>query len=129
VAQGREGQALAWHFPRDLPQVDILEADRPIVTALRLGHAIDLSAPPEDCEVHAALGSFRPAAYPKQMAGVILDSAVDGGKAQQAGADFLLLLRLPTADEVKQLQEIGLPWYLRSPLMHASATGVWRGSY
>lgn len=34
--QGLDSQALDWVAPEDLPHIDLLEADRPIVTALRL---------------------------------------------------------------------------------------------
>jgi mutator protein MutT len=36
VPQGLEGQTLRWCAPDDLPRADLLPADRPIVTALRL---------------------------------------------------------------------------------------------
>ena len=37
--QGREGQALRWVRPADLPQEDILEADAPIVRKLMQRHS------------------------------------------------------------------------------------------
>ena len=45
---GREGQVIAWHAVEELPDVDILEADRPIVTGLRLGDRVDLARPSPD---------------------------------------------------------------------------------
>ncbi len=129
VAQGREGQSLAWHFCRDLPQVDILEADRPIVTALRLGESIDLTRLSSDAQVHVGLASFRPADSTSQMAGVILDFASEADAAQRAGADFIFLVRAPTPEEIEMLLQIGLPWYVRSPQIQAGANGIWRGSY
>ena len=36
VPRGLDGQALRWCFPDELPELDLLEADQPLVTALRL---------------------------------------------------------------------------------------------
>ncbi len=36
VPRGLDGQALRWCFPAELAELDLLEADRPLVTALRL---------------------------------------------------------------------------------------------
>jgi mutator protein MutT len=43
VPVGREGQRLRWCPPEDLPAADILEADAPIVTALRLPPRLTLA--------------------------------------------------------------------------------------
>ena len=45
--QALESQALTWALPDDLPQHDLLEADRPIVTALRLPRLARVLAPGE----------------------------------------------------------------------------------
>ena len=47
VPQALEAQALAWAKPDDLPKHDLLEADRAIVTALRLPRLARLLAPGE----------------------------------------------------------------------------------
>jgi mutator protein MutT len=48
--QAIESQALAWAKPDDLPRHDLLEADRPIVTALRLPRLARVLAPGESLQ-------------------------------------------------------------------------------
>ncbi|MGH8495317.1 MAG: Nudix family hydrolase [Gammaproteobacteria bacterium] len=59
---GRQGQELAWVEPAELPALDLLEADRPIVTAITLPDRYLVTGPPFDdrrafvARLDAALG-------------------------------------------------------------------------
>ena len=46
VPRGREGQAMRWEFPDDLPQIDMPAADVPIVSALRLPNKYAITPEP-----------------------------------------------------------------------------------
>lgn len=52
--RGLDGQALDWVLPDDLPRHDLLPADRPIVTALRLPPLAVAAATPREIEAIAA---------------------------------------------------------------------------
>jgi 8-oxo-dGTP diphosphatase len=127
--QGQEGQALAWHCPARLPTVDILEADRPIVTALRLGSLISLAALDAEVMLFAQIAQVRPAASRTEMVGVWVIDAAQALLARDAGADFLMLSAPPDRIGRSWIAASGLPWFLPEGVATAGATGHWRGHY
>ena len=126
---GREGQALAWHSTQSLPDVDILEADRPIVTALRLGSRISLVGSTPHLKLVQDLAAIRPATDPHEMIAAPIEDLSAARRAYQAGADLLIWRFSPSAEQADQLVELGLPWYVPDHLPNDRATGSWLGDY
>jgi 8-oxo-dGTP diphosphatase len=132
--ESRDGQTLRWCSRDELADADMLEADRPIVTALRLPRLlvripatesqacdrdrvfiVDPLLPPA-----AGVGSVYAAAhavtqgYPaRALAGRVVRSAGEAALAATLDADFLLV---PDgglgAAELAAIAAVGLPWYL-----------------
>ncbi len=125
VPTGREGQALAWHPLTRLHDVDILEADRPIVTALRLGSPLVLASLTADAIVYEGVESVQGATTPAQMVGVWLTDAGQALRARDAGADFLLLTPEAASRHCSELRRSGLPWYAPVEIPAPGATGRW----
>lgn len=126
---GREGQSLAWHSIEELPTVDILEADRSIVTALRMGGHIDLAASKPYLQVYRKIADVRPVCNPHEISAVLLPQISDASLAQQLGADVLLLEFSPTEQASDQLLEMGLPWYVPGDQPLGRATGSWQDAH
>jgi 8-oxo-dGTP diphosphatase len=126
---GREGQMMAWHAVEELPDVDILEADRPIVTGLRLGERIDLARLSPDLQVYRELAAVRPSRNSREIVALLLSRVSDAPLAYRSGADVLLLPVAPSDHESAQLTEMGLPWYVPDDQPTGHATGVWRDAY
>jgi mutator protein MutT len=108
--QGREGQALRWVFQDELESVELLQADGPIVPALRL---------PERLR-GLTVGELR---------GVPCGGMADALAASDAGADFLVMLHELPHGEVRAICElVPVPVYVRGVELEAAwelgATGV-----
>jgi 8-oxo-dGTP diphosphatase len=126
---GREGQSLAWHPVDALPEVDILEADRPIVTALRLGRHIDLAQSQHRLQVYRNIADVRPVQDPHEIAAALILQLSEAQLACQLGADVLLLEFTPSEQQSEQLLEIGLPWYVPATRPLGRATGSWQDAH
>jgi 8-oxo-dGTP diphosphatase len=132
--ESRDGQRLRWCTRDELADADMLEADRPIVTALRLPRmlvcvpatgpfagdrdqvfVVDPLLPPAAGvgSVYAAPHSVTRAYPARALAGRVVRSADDAVLAAALGADFLLV---PDggleAAELAAIAAVGLPWYL-----------------
>jgi hypothetical protein len=128
VPRGREGQALAWHPIMRLHEVDILEADRPIVTAIRLGRQVSLAALAAGVIVVDQVDAIPADRHPATMTGLWLTDPLQAVSAAAAGADFLLLQAgCPIDRDV--LRACGLPWYTPSGSAVDGAHGSWRPAY
>jgi len=125
IPTGREGQALAWHPPAGLHEVDILEADRPIVTALRLGSPIDVSSLTTDAILYECIESIQRAPTPAHMVGVWLTDVAQALRARDAGADFVLLTPEAASQPNTPLRSSGVPWYTPISVSAPDATGRW----
>lgn len=135
-----DGQELQWRETSGLPEVDILEADRPIVTALRLpawivrgaleapngarslrvaATARDVPLDPDQAS-HDGIAIWSSAALvhvaesASALSGCVVTSAGDAAVAKARGADFLLVPQDPGADELRAIGALGLPWYLET---------------
>jgi mutator protein MutT len=109
--RGVEGQKLLWCARNELNTVDILPADRPVVTLLRLGERIDLDAmgPAYRIELAKEWGGT-PAA--DCLIGVLCDDTLDVLRAVELGADFIVLRAVLSAVAMVELhQQINLPIY------------------
>lgn len=137
-----DGQALRWCEPRELPDVDILEADRPIVTALRLpswivrdaleapcgtevlcvgcddGAAVldPVEAPGDALVIWTSTARLQAARGPRALSGCVVQDAADAAIAKSRGADFLLVPQDPGAGELERISALGLPWYLEADI-------------
>jgi mutator protein MutT len=130
-----DGQQLRWCTPDALPEADILEADRPIVTALRLptflgaADGARLVVDPVDIPAGAVAlyrdaARFRIAADRRSLAGLIVHDAASAAEAVSLGADFLVVSsRLVDAEQRRRIAALGLPWYAVADIEGSSATG------
>lgn len=100
--RGLDGQALRWCTEDELATADLLPADKPIVTALRLPDRItQISTPCYSIADSSLLGySSVDAGITRdtQLRGVYCASAVEAVAAAGAGADFLVM-RVALADD------------------------------
>jgi 8-oxo-dGTP diphosphatase len=126
---GREGQALAWRPIQSLPDVDILEADRPIVTALRLGRRLTLDGSTPNVKIVQNISEIQPATSAHEMVAAPIADVSEAPRAYRSGADVLILQFAPSLEESDQLIELGLPWYVPASLPNDRATGLWLGDY
>lgn len=129
IPTGREGQALAWHSVESLPHIDILEADRPIITALRLGPVVDIGDRRPDQKTYRRVTEIHPAMERHHMVGACVHDREEILAAHASGADYLVLKRPPNDSALECLQASGLPWYTRENEPHQLANGYWRGVY
>jgi mutator protein MutT len=123
---GLDGQRLAWHPADELAIIDILEADRPIVTALRLGNQLHL--PREGMVVHEDPITVEPARHPAELAAALVADAPDATEAVARGADLLLVAAAVTEPLACHLEMLGRPWYVRDGTRVPQAftpTGYW----
>jgi mutator protein MutT len=128
-----DGQRLRWCAVIDLPAADILEADRPIVTALRLPALLveGVDVPDVAIAMHSCALSFEPASGPRELAGCIISDAASARAAADRGADFLLVAAPLDAEALVVLAALGLPWYVEERIQLPSTarpTGRWRRS-
>ncbi len=87
VPQGLEGQPLRWCPPGDLPHADLLPADRPIVTALRMPEVLTA----QQTDIYEILQPFaRSALVAPRLRGAWCRDYDEGIAAARAGADFLV---------------------------------------
>jgi mutator protein MutT len=132
--ESRDGQTLRWCSRDELADADMLEADRPIVTALRLPRMLvrvpAIGSPADDRDqvfvvdpllppaagvghVHAAAPAVKRVYPARALAGRVVRSAGEAALAAARGADFLLV---PDggheAAELAGIAAVGLPWYL-----------------
>ncbi len=144
--QSLDGQRLQWCARSDLAQIDILEADRPIVTALRLprvfvvgatgggdpaGVRWDPSSAVQDAvSVYSSASRLLPATTAAALVGCRIEDATAAHEAALRGADFLLVPAHVDVQTLALLATLGLPWYLdeHAPtFVTARATGALRG--
>lgn len=115
--QGLDGQALRWCAQDDLPEADLLPADKPIVAALRL---------PERLTQLSTLCYAVGARGEGQLHGVLCANVVEAVAAALAGADFLVLAtQLPDEQVVALCKSVPVPVYARGvPLEFAWSLGA-----
>jgi len=128
-----DGQRLRWCAVADLPAADILEADRPIVTALRLPALLveGVDAPDVAMSIHPCASAFEPASGPLDLAGCVISDGASGRAAADRGADFLLVAAPLDAEALAVIAALGLPWYVDERIRvppTARPTGRWRRS-
>jgi 8-oxo-dGTP diphosphatase len=114
VPRGLEGQALRWCAPDDLPRADLLPADRPIVTAIRLPEHLVAACTDvyEITEPFAGAVTSGPAGGAR-LQGALCGSYAQGVAAVAAGADFLVARAHFARDELATLcTAAGVPVYL-----------------
>ena len=126
---GLEGQPLRWCPRAELPQAQLIPADRPVVTALMLPEVIT-----------AAEGAFytvgrsgpdgRPADGSRgRHRGAFCDDLIDAAAAVSAGADFLLTRRVLELPAIATLAAaVNVPLFVRevalSDAWEQGATGL-----
>jgi mutator protein MutT len=93
--RGLDGQALRWCTQDELATADLLPADKPIVTALRLPERLtQVSTPCYSIRDFSSIGNPVVGAevfYDTRLLGVFCASAEDGVAAEATGADFLVM--------------------------------------
>jgi mutator protein MutT len=106
-----EGQKLLWCARNDLDTVDILPADRPVVTVLRVGERINLDAAGAAYRIESGKRwGGAPAA--DCLIGVLCEDSFEGLRAAELGADFIVLRAALAAVAMSDLQQrINLPIY------------------
>jgi hypothetical protein len=110
VPQGLEGQPLRWCPPGDLPHADLLPADRPIVTALRLPER--LTAKSSDVYEIVEPSAPRADGSAARLRGALCDGYAEGLAAVAAGADFLVTRESFAREELAALcTAAGVPIY------------------
>jgi len=123
--QGLDGQQLRWCTRDELGDAQLLPADRPVVTALRLPAVIDSSAGPNfeivPIEAFAPQAQHLERAAPVRMTGVLCGSAAQALAAAAAGADFIVLSReIQAADARGCCESIGRPIFAQGVSLHAA---------
>jgi mutator protein MutT len=112
--QGLDGQALRWCAQDELPRADLLPADKPIVSALRLPERLTEMSTPYygiDADVigSESLGKrTRGADVPGsvRLRGVFCTSVAGAEAAAEAGADFLVMRDTLEAGELEALCDL-----------------------
>jgi mutator protein MutT len=121
-----DGQGLAWHPAGELWSIDLLEADRPIVAALRLGD--ELRLPRDGVWVHENPATVEPARHPAELSAALVADALGASQAVARGADVLLVTAAVTERLAFDLARTGRPWYVRRGTVVPPAftpTGDW----
>jgi mutator protein MutT len=118
--RGLDGQRLHWCHPENLAQADLLPADAPVVTVLRLPERIVAAAGPGYRIVPAtAAGAAGEAGAETrgargELLGLLCDSVQGGETAVACGADFLVLSQpLIESDIVALCRAVRVPVYVR----------------
>jgi mutator protein MutT len=107
--RGLDGQALRWVSPEELEMVELLPADRPIVSALRLPERLSQAATRD-----YVLGRSAEADAAGRLRGVLCLGLVDAMAASDAGADFLVLRNELQHGEIRSMCElVPIPVYVR----------------
>jgi mutator protein MutT len=125
-----DGQSLRWCTRDQLLEADLLPADRPVITALRLPPTIESAAAGNYDLVPSR--SFRPRtslAEPARLLGALCESTTHALAAAAAGADFVAMDReAPAAQIAACCERIGRPFYARGICLREAwdlgATGV-----
>jgi mutator protein MutT len=126
--RGLDGQALQWCSRRELPDVELLPADQPIVDALRLPERLRQATSPFyeilTCEdfCHPARG------HPPRLLGFLCRQRSDAERCA-AAADFLVMREPLRHDDLRALcAGVDLPVYARGVALERAwalgATGV-----
>jgi mutator protein MutT len=126
--RGLDGQALQWCSRRELPDVELLPADEPIVDALRLPERLRQATSPFyeilTCEdfCHPARG------HPPRLRGFLCRQRSDAERCA-AAADFLIMREPLPDDDLRALcAGVDLPVYARGVALERAwtlgATGV-----
>ncbi len=111
VPQGLEGQTLRWCSPDDLPRADLLPADRPIVTALRLPERLTATRTEMYEIVEPFVRDAEGRAAPRLL-GASCRGYAQGVAAAAAGADFLVTRESCAREEIAALcAAAGVPVY------------------
>ena len=129
--QPLDGQGLRWCPVVELATADILEADRPIVTALRLPPLLVDGAAVRGAEIttYVTPDEVQPAAATHQLVGCIVGDLAGAREAAARGVDFLVVVASVEADAAAAISSIGVPWYLDEHVAASPAvspTGRWR---
>ena len=124
--RGLDGQALRWCRHAELESAELLPADRPIVSALRLPERLRRSAsaiyeiqPCDDVTwavPRHGLAGDGPAAAPSEqrLQGALCRESQGARQAASAGADFLVMREALPADELARLcAGVDLPVFAR----------------
>jgi mutator protein MutT len=114
--QSLDGQCLRWCTRDELREVQLLAADLPVVTALRLPAVIESSAGPDfdilPIEAYASPAQHAGRSPQGRLIGVMCGSEAQARDAAAAGADFIALSRdIPAADLRRCCERIGRPVY------------------
>jgi mutator protein MutT len=131
---GLDGQALRWCTQDELAMAELLPADKPIVSALRLPERLtQISAPYYSVSESIPLG--RPAVGEDftpdtRLRGMFCSNAGETAVAVGAGADFLVLSEVLAPGELAMLcQLVSVPVYAREVTLEQAwelgATGVY----
>jgi len=109
---GLEGQHLRWCPREDLPHADLLPADKPIVTALRLPERLTLRENSSYVIVDSPLSAA--AAVAPRLVGVLCGRPDEAVAAAEAGADFLVTRAVPRGEQLAALcAAVAIPVYAR----------------
>jgi 8-oxo-dGTP diphosphatase len=127
---GQEGQPLRWCAREDLPHAELLPADKPIVTALRLPERLTLRENASYLMVDSPLHP-RSAVSPR-LVGVLCAGLDEAVAAAEAGADFLVTRAVPRGEELAALcAAVAIPVYARgislAEAWQRGAAGIWDG--
>jgi mutator protein MutT len=133
--RGLDGQALQWCSRRELPDVELLPADQPIVDALRLPERLRRATSPfyeiltcEELDGAPGLRHRACAGRPRRLLGSLCGRRSDAERSAGA-ADFLVMREPLPHDELRALcAGVDLPVYARGVALERAwalgATGV-----
>jgi 8-oxo-dGTP diphosphatase len=119
--QGLDGQALRWCTQNELAGVELLPADKPIVSALRLPERLTQAETPDYRVAEPGI-----AAGDAGMLGIYCRDVAEGAAAASVGADFLVMRAALSAEELRGLCRcVPLPVFARGiDLAEAWALGA-----
>ncbi len=122
--RGLDGQALRWCTQAALESVELLPADGPIVSALRLPETLTQVSTP-----HYVVGRSAEADAAGRLRGVVCWGLADALAASDAGADFLVLRNELPHEEIRSICEwVPVPAYVPRLVLEEAwelgATGV-----
>jgi len=127
---GQEGQPLRWCAREDLPHAELLPADKPIVTALRLPERLTGRESASYLMVDSPL--HPQSAVSPRLVGVLCAGLDEAVAAAEAGADFLVTRAVPRGEELAALcAAVAIPVYARgislAEAWQRGAAGIWDG--
>jgi mutator protein MutT len=124
--QGLDGQALRWCTHDELATSGLLPADRPIVQALRLPQRLTQTRSLHYEVTGSLLGlssAVRNGEGSGRLQGVLCSAIEDGSRAAGMGAQFLVLDRTLTQEQLQRLCEsVSLPVFARGLTLEAAWT-------